>query len=79
MKYVFDIQWQILKYIINLICPATGKILKVPFNVISLTMKGITVVCIALKFSIKLYKHWPNKYVFNEEIVNLTTHYSRFV
>ena len=64
---------------INLICPAAGKILKVLFNVISLTMKGITVVCIALKFSIKLYKHCPNKYVFNEEIVNLTTHYSRFV
>ena len=52
----------ICKYTISLIHPASGKILKIPFNATtSLTMKPITAERFVYKFSMNLCKHCPNK------------------
>ena len=42
-------------------CSASGKMLKMTLNAMSLTMKAITVRCDVHKFSMNLYKHSPNK------------------
>ena len=47
---------------INLTSPASGKVLRMPFNAItSLAMKAITVGGIVHRFSVNLCNHSPNK------------------
>ena len=46
----------------SLISPASGKILKMPFNTLRfLTMTVITVGCVVHNFSMNLCKHSPSK------------------
>ena len=49
LKPCFDIQWRIFKYTMSLICPASGKMLKMLFD--AMIIKAITVVCVVHNFT----------------------------